>query len=176
MERLLTALPACAPCVGTGTTLLHLAAHCQRPGKHPTKDGSKMPPEHTVVNRSATDQLARLIETELARQGLNGEQAAREARLPAAAGPHAAGKAAVDARRRADVAQNGADPLVERAVVAVVELIARGPGRIRDFRHGLIGNGPGCALYRSAAAVCGPRLVSHHWTGCWITGSGSTAQ
>ncbi len=42
-----------------------------------------MPPEHTVVNRSATDQLARLIETELARQGLNGEQAAREARLPA---------------------------------------------------------------------------------------------
>ena len=37
----------------------------------------------TTVNRSATDLLAGLVEDELARQGLNGEQAAREARLPA---------------------------------------------------------------------------------------------
>ena len=37
----------------------------------------------TTVNRSATNRLARLVEDELARQGLNGEQAAREARLPA---------------------------------------------------------------------------------------------
>ena len=33
--------------------------------------------------------------------------------------PDAAGKAAVDARRRADVAQDGADSLVERRVVVV---------------------------------------------------------
>ena len=42
-----------------------------------------MTPEHKAVNRSATDRLARLIKAELARRGLNGEQAAREARLPA---------------------------------------------------------------------------------------------
>ena len=36
--------------------------------------------------------------------------------------PYAAGKAAVDARRPADVAQYGADPLVERRVVLVVDL------------------------------------------------------
>ena len=36
--------------------------------------------------------------------------------------PHPAGKAAVDARRRADVAQDGADSFVERRVVVVVDL------------------------------------------------------
>ena len=36
--------------------------------------------------------------------------------------PHPAGKAAVDARRCADVAQDGADSLVERRVVVVVDL------------------------------------------------------
>ena len=44
-----------------------------------------MTPKLTTVNRSATERLARLVEEELARQGLNGEQAAREARLPAEA-------------------------------------------------------------------------------------------
>ena len=39
--------------------------------------------ERRTVNRSATERLARLVKDELARQGLNGEQAAREARLPA---------------------------------------------------------------------------------------------
>ena len=34
------------------------------------------------VNRSATDQLSRLIEAELARQRVTGEEVAREARLP----------------------------------------------------------------------------------------------
>ena len=38
-----------------------------------------------TVNRSATDRLVQLVEDELSRQGLNGEQAAREARLPAGA-------------------------------------------------------------------------------------------
>ena len=42
-----------------------------------------MTPKLTTVNRSATDRLVRLVEEELASQGLNGEQAAREARLPA---------------------------------------------------------------------------------------------
>ena len=58
-------------------------------------------------------------------------------RVHPARSPHAAGTAAVDARRRADVAQDGADPLVERPVVLVVELepaeplldAARPPGR-----------------------------------------------
>ena len=34
------------------------------------------------VSRSTTDRLSRIIETELARQGITGEEAAREARLP----------------------------------------------------------------------------------------------
>ena len=34
------------------------------------------------VNRSATDKLSRLIETELARRKVTGEEVAREARLP----------------------------------------------------------------------------------------------
>ena len=58
-------------------------------------------------------------------------------RVHPARSPHAAGTAAVDARRRADVAQDGADPRVERPVVPVVELepaeplldAARPPGR-----------------------------------------------
>lgn len=36
-----------------------------------------------TATRTATDRLARLLKEELAKQGLNGEQAAREARLPA---------------------------------------------------------------------------------------------
>ena len=35
------------------------------------------------INRSATDRLREVIEAELDRQGLAGEEAAREARLPA---------------------------------------------------------------------------------------------
>ena len=42
-----------------------------------------MTPKLTTVNRSATERLVRLVDEELTRQGLNGEQAAREARLPA---------------------------------------------------------------------------------------------
>ena len=34
------------------------------------------------VNRSATDRLSRLIQAELARQRITGEEVAREARLP----------------------------------------------------------------------------------------------
>ena len=37
------------------------------------------------VNRTATNRLKQLIETELARQGITGSEAAREARLPAKA-------------------------------------------------------------------------------------------
>ena len=62
-------------------------------------------------------------------------------RVHSARSPHAAGTAAVDARRRADVAQDGADPLVERRVAAVVDLwpaeplldLSCSPGR-RDTR------------------------------------------
>lgn len=39
--------------------------------------------QHKSANRSATDRLAKLVADELKRQGLNGEQAAREAKLPA---------------------------------------------------------------------------------------------
>lgn len=39
--------------------------------------------KYMTMNRSATDRLAQLVEEELAKQDLNGEQAAREARLPA---------------------------------------------------------------------------------------------
>ena len=34
------------------------------------------------MNRSTTDQLSRLVEAELARQNVTGEEVAREARLP----------------------------------------------------------------------------------------------
>ena len=37
----------------------------------------------TKINRSATDRLRRLIDSELSRRGLNGQEVAREARLPA---------------------------------------------------------------------------------------------
>ena len=58
-------------------------------------------------------------------------------RVHPARSPHAAGTAAVDARRRADVAQDGADPLVERRVAAAADLqpaeplldLSRSPGR-----------------------------------------------
>ena len=42
-----------------------------------------MAAQRSTANRSATDRLTKLVEDELTRQGLNGEQAAREARLPA---------------------------------------------------------------------------------------------
>ena len=42
-----------------------------------------MAAQRRSAKRSATDRLAQLVEGELERQGLNGEQAAREARLPA---------------------------------------------------------------------------------------------
>ena len=42
-----------------------------------------MAAQRKTANRSATNRLAMLVEDELTRQGLNGEQAAREARLPA---------------------------------------------------------------------------------------------
>ena len=42
-----------------------------------------MPTKKKKVNRSATERLRAAIETELARRGLAGEEAAREARLPA---------------------------------------------------------------------------------------------
>ena len=44
-----------------------------------------MAPVKRTVNRSATDRLKRMVETELARQELTGEEIAREARLPAKA-------------------------------------------------------------------------------------------
>ena len=58
-------------------------------------------------------------------------------RVHPARSPDAAGTAAVDARRRADVAQDGAEPFVERRVAAVVDLqpaeplldLSRSPGR-----------------------------------------------
>ena len=37
----------------------------------------------TKINRSATDRLQHLIDSELSRRGLNGQEVAREARLPA---------------------------------------------------------------------------------------------
>ena len=57
-------------------------------------------------------------------------------RVHPARSPHAAGTAAVDARRRADVAQDGADPLVERPVVPVVDLQPAQPVPLaRALRH-----------------------------------------
>lgn len=44
-----------------------------------------MAPTKRTVNRSATDRLKRMVESELARQELTGEEIAREARLPAKA-------------------------------------------------------------------------------------------
>ena len=44
-----------------------------------------MAPIKRTVNRAATDRLKRMVETELARQELSGEEIAREARLPAKA-------------------------------------------------------------------------------------------
>ena len=41
-----------------------------------------MPPRKRKVNRSATDRLKRLIESELNRQDLTDEEAAREGKLP----------------------------------------------------------------------------------------------
>ena len=44
-----------------------------------------MTPKKGTANRSATERLTRIIEAELARQELTGEEVAREARLPAKA-------------------------------------------------------------------------------------------
>ena len=44
-----------------------------------------MAPTKRTVNRAATDRLKRMVETELAKQELTGEEIAREARLPAKA-------------------------------------------------------------------------------------------
>lgn len=48
-------------------------------------EGKQMAPTKRTVNRSTTDRLKRIVETELAKQELTGEEIAREARLPSKA-------------------------------------------------------------------------------------------
>ena len=108
-------------------------------GPEPTYDSSHVAPfstlEHLRTLAASSDFSTKpKLERELRGNGPNRRVARRVHPSPCL---HAAGKAAAHARRPADVAQDGADSLVQRRVVLVVDLqpaeplldLSRSPGR-----------------------------------------------